>query len=272
GQIIGGGPLGTTATVTPGQGLQLNGNAAGMGLDEVAIYPAALSSQQVRNHFAAQYLTPPPVIAAPVNTAPPSISGVTTSGQTLTEVSGAWTGSPTSFGQQWQRCNSAGDACVAIAGATDPSYRLTSADVGKKIRVLVTAANSAGNAQALSAAAGPVAPSAKQIKAALAKLFGAKAKRARAGFVVTFASPSAGRLSIAWLRRSAGHKSKLVRVATGGRQVSRARTVKVRIRLTAKGRAALAHARRLRLTGRTRFTPTGGTAVVLVKTFTLRTS
>src|SRR5439155_516589 len=53
---------------------------------------------------------------------------------------------------QWSRCDSAGNGCVAISGATGQSYLLASADVGATMRVTVTASNSAGSASGTSAA------------------------------------------------------------------------------------------------------------------------
>ena len=68
------------------------------------------------------------------NTAPPSISGDSVEGSTLTATPGAWTGQANVAGQ-WVRCDSAAEAsCSEIAGATGLTYVTTSADVGKMIR------------------------------------------------------------------------------------------------------------------------------------------
>lgn len=58
----------------------------------------------------------------PSSTSAPSISGNTTQGQTLTETHGSWTNSPMSFAYQWEDCDSSGNACSAIAGATGQTY------------------------------------------------------------------------------------------------------------------------------------------------------
>ncbi len=95
---------------------------------------------------------------APANTAVPTVSGTATDGQTLTSTTGTWSGTPTpTFTRQWRRCDTAGANCVDISGATNATYVLTSADVGAKIRVTVTASNSAGSASAPSAATTTIA-------------------------------------------------------------------------------------------------------------------
>lgn len=93
---------------------------------------------------------------APISTSPPTISGTPQVGQTLTAGTGSWTGSPTSFAIQWQRCNAGGTSCVDVAGATATTYVLGTADVGATIRIVVTATNAAGTTSAASAATGVV--------------------------------------------------------------------------------------------------------------------
>ena len=93
-------------------------------------------------------VAPPP---APVNTSAPAISGSATQGQTLSSTDGAWTNSPESFTYVWQDCNSGGDSCMSISGATSSTYTLASNDVGHTIRAVVTATNAGGSASATSA-------------------------------------------------------------------------------------------------------------------------
>lgn len=95
--------------------------------------------------------------AVPANTAPPTISGTTTVGHTLTADDGTWTNSPTSFTYQWLRCNGGGNKCKPITGATMKTYTLVAADAGKTLRVDVTATNASGSATARSAQTAAVA-------------------------------------------------------------------------------------------------------------------
>jgi hypothetical protein len=87
----------------------------------------------------------------PVNGGLPAISGTVRQGATLTASPGVWGGTvPISYTYQWQQCDSHGTGCSSIAGATTTTFALTSTQVGKTIRVLVGATNSAGSAQAYS--------------------------------------------------------------------------------------------------------------------------
>ncbi len=81
---------------------------------------------------------------SPESISPPTISGIAEQGQTLTATPGTWTNSPTSTGEQWQRCKASGNDCAPIAGATGETYKLTASDIGSTIRVLETASNAAG--------------------------------------------------------------------------------------------------------------------------------
>jgi hypothetical protein len=93
----------------------------------------------------------------PASTSRPTVSGGAEETQALMQSAGTWSGGPTSRSIQWERCNSIGSACAAIAGATGHSYTLTAADVGSTIRIQETAANAAGiGVPAASAATPPV--------------------------------------------------------------------------------------------------------------------
>ena len=121
---------------------------------------AGVSTVQIGNDTAAQAFnlvadtvdvenasaaTPSP----PINTVKPTISGAAQQGQTLTASPGTWDGTPTiTFADQWQACDATG--CSDIAGATGSTYVVASTDVGKTLRVVVTATNGVGSATATS--------------------------------------------------------------------------------------------------------------------------
>jgi YVTN family beta-propeller protein len=86
-------------------------------------------------------IVPPP----PVNTAPPTISGTVQQGQKLTEHNGSWTNVPTSYTYRWLQCDSLGNGCLPIAGATSQTYVVTGEDVGHTLAVQETASNAGGS-------------------------------------------------------------------------------------------------------------------------------
>jgi Glycosyl hydrolases family 16 len=67
---------------------------------------------------------------------------------------GSWSGSPSSFGYQWQDCASDGTGCSNISGATSSTYTVGSEDAGHTIEAVVTATNAGGS----TSAAAPIVP------------------------------------------------------------------------------------------------------------------
>ena len=104
--------------------------------------------------------------SAPLFASGPSISGKSVNNQTLTATAGVASAGATVL--QFERCNSQGAACVAIAGAvaagarsaaSSATYKLTSADLGHTIRVRQTQTNQAGSTAVESPQTGSVVPS-----------------------------------------------------------------------------------------------------------------
>jgi hypothetical protein len=96
--------------------------------------------------------------AVPRNTARPTITGDPQVGESLTATEGTWSGSPTSFAFQWQRCDLDAIVCGDVPGATGRSYGVRAADVGFRVRVEVNARNASGAGTATSAPSGIVVP------------------------------------------------------------------------------------------------------------------
>jgi hypothetical protein len=91
------------------------------------------------------------VVGPPVNTSQPLATGSALVGGVATAEPGRWVGrQPITFAYAWLRCNNAGGECAGIAGASGRSYRVTSADVGHKLRVNVTARNAIGSQTVMS--------------------------------------------------------------------------------------------------------------------------
>jgi hypothetical protein len=92
----------------------------------------------------------------PTNTVKPSISGSAVVGDELTTSNGTWSPTPTSYLYQWQRCDTTGNNCINVAGATGKTYGVRSADAGNQMRALVTARTSKGQTTVLSSASDTV--------------------------------------------------------------------------------------------------------------------
>jgi hypothetical protein len=100
---------------------------------------------------------------SPQNTARPTItgSGDPRVGEELTAENGTWTGNPTSFAYQWQRCDVDEVTCFNVAGATGRTYGVRVSDLGFRLRVIVSATNARGTNSATSLptdVVGPVSP------------------------------------------------------------------------------------------------------------------
>ena len=74
------------------------------------------------------------LVASPINTVAPALTGTGTVGQVLTCAPGTWLNSPT-FTYQWRRGG------FAISAATAATYTLVAGDSGKTIDCVVTGTN-----------------------------------------------------------------------------------------------------------------------------------
>lgn len=93
--------------------------------------------------------------SGPANSTPPSISGLVATGQTLFASTGTWVGAfPITYSYQWLRCGADGgpaDGSICTTTGSASSYAPTTADVGQRLRVRVTATNTGGSSSAVSA-------------------------------------------------------------------------------------------------------------------------
>jgi hypothetical protein len=93
----------------------------------------------------------------PNNTEAPGVVGTAQDGELLAAKDGEWSGTdPMTFTYQWQACDGSGANCANITGATGKVYRVATSDVGKRLRVQVTARNSSGTDTAAAPASSPV--------------------------------------------------------------------------------------------------------------------
>jgi hypothetical protein len=97
--------------------------------------------------------------AAPSNTLLPSITGTPVTLQTLTCLSGTWSGSPIpALTYQWKRSTDGGTTWSNISGAVSANYQVQVADETYKLKCTVTATNNFGNASADSNVVNALAP------------------------------------------------------------------------------------------------------------------
>ncbi len=89
------------------------------------------------------------------NTEAPKITGTARASVRLAVSNGAWSGSPASYGYQWERCTSSG-SCSLILGATNANYTPGASDVGDTLKATVTATNGGGSKASSTAASATV--------------------------------------------------------------------------------------------------------------------
>jgi len=82
--------------------------------------------------------------AAPTNSAPPAIEGAANVGETVDADVGEWSPEPQEFDFQWQLCDSGGESCEDVEGATKASFALSVSAEGSRAKLLVTARNRGG--------------------------------------------------------------------------------------------------------------------------------
>jgi len=203
----------------------------------------------------------------PANASAPGIRGTPRQGETLTALNGSWTNGPTTFSYRWQRCR---PSCTNIPLATSGSFKLAAHDIDAEVRVVVTASNARGSAQASSSSLGPVGPSLNRVRRSLSRLLAASTNGwtitkllKRDGFRRSFGAPSRGTLRIAWLARR-------VVIATAHGRFAKGGTANVKTRLTTAGKRLLGRAHRLTVAAEAVFIPTRQPAVTRQKRFTLR--
>ena len=142
-------------------------------------------------------------------TGAPSITGTATVGQDLTATRGTIAdadGLPSSFSYQWVRVDADGTSnSVAIPGATDATYTLTDADMGKKIKVRVSFTDDLETTETLTSDA---YPSGGTVTAAAAQVMGARVLPGNAQLVVTWtAVENATGYVVQWKSGSQGYNT-----------------------------------------------------------------
>ncbi len=83
---------------------------------------------------------------APANTVAPQIAGTAEQGVTLSVTNNGTWSNATTYTYAWEECDSSGNNCAQIPGATSSSYTLSEPDIGTTITCIVTATGLGGRA------------------------------------------------------------------------------------------------------------------------------
>ena len=206
----------------------------------------------------------------PANTAAPKLSKtLLETGNTLTVNPGTWTGTPPlTYGYTWYRCNG---PCQVIPGATGPSLKLATFEQGYIIEVLVSVQNALGESSAYAPYySWPVEPPGggrvSNVGKAEAQLGRAAAPTGKAasvrqllkhnGYEVPFDwQNTAAELTVVWMA-APKPGAKPIKVASADEDgIPPFDPVKVKVKLTAKGRSLLKRNHHLTMTSTAVFNP-----------------
>jgi subtilisin family serine protease len=180
-----GSPLSLTPPVLQGQqGVPATFTAAWAGLAPNMTYLSLVRYGETNAFTVLQVETgEAPAPDAPVNVSPPVITGSPQPGKTLTASPGEWNTEGLTFSYQWQSNG------VDIVGATSSTYRVTPADRGVVITVVVTA-TADGLAPGTATSARVTVPFASTTKLALNRHIGFSWQKVTATVSVASASPT----------------------------------------------------------------------------------
>jgi hypothetical protein len=92
------------------------------------------------------------------STAQPVVAGPPVQGKTVQVTTGTWSPVPAKLTYRWERCNSNGRNCAAIAGAAGTSYVVKGSDLGHALLAVVQASNGSTIQNAFSTATPAVVP------------------------------------------------------------------------------------------------------------------
>lgn len=195
---------------------------------------------------------------APFASVRPTVDGIAAEGGTLTAGNGAWSGTP-AFSHSWLSCDAAGANCTPIGGAGGATYTPTAADVGRRLRVRVTAtqgrsvsADSEPTGIVTAAAGAPAQPGGDGTapKAAFSLARTTLQKVVRKGFIpVNVSCDETSTIALeALVARRPAKRLGGKRIAKGSGTCQAGRRAKVKAKLTRKARRGLRRRRSVAFT------------------------
>jgi hypothetical protein len=160
--------------------------------------------------------------------------------------------------------------CAGIPRASASTYRLTAADLGRNVRVSVSATNQAGSGHATSQQVGPVTPDTAELNAMLLRPLHPTGGAAtipvileRDGYTASLVAITTGSVEIRWY-------SKHTLLATGATRLTTLGFTAIEIKLTKAGRKLLRATNQLTCTGEAILRPSHGPRLIVSKVFSLR--